>query len=267
MGGCVTVTALNTRWLISRLKRRKTTNIYAYLGQWDVSLDPIKQTVLTEVHIMQSTIVRNCSGRGCSSTGMAAAVILTSRTVFANHLPRIGILSGNNGSTCVCRERSMTSFYLFSYIFMIFYSDTGLFSLCRRHLTLCLQGMASDLSLFLISARHHHAIIDIKSFHWWFKPSASVMLTAQVQLSMVFVLNKPFPWFAPLPLSKSNQMFAGACLLHSINPQFDTKQNICSWHAIIFFASLWQIWEDNKCSTRKTNKWAIGWGPVFLIHP
>ncbi len=32
-----------------------------------------------------------------------------------------------------------------------------------------------------------------------------------------------------------------------------------------FFASLWQIWEDNKCSTRTTNKWAIGWDPVFLI--
>ncbi len=32
-----------------------------YLGQWDVSLDPIDQTVLTDVHIMQRTIVHNCS--------------------------------------------------------------------------------------------------------------------------------------------------------------------------------------------------------------
>ncbi len=33
-----------------------------YLGQWDVFLDSIKQTDLTEAHIMQSTIVHNCSG-------------------------------------------------------------------------------------------------------------------------------------------------------------------------------------------------------------
>ncbi len=32
-----------------------------HLGHWDVSLDPIDQTVLTEVHIMQSAIVHNCS--------------------------------------------------------------------------------------------------------------------------------------------------------------------------------------------------------------
>ncbi len=30
-----------------------------YLGQWDVSLDPIKQTVVTEVYIMQSTITED----------------------------------------------------------------------------------------------------------------------------------------------------------------------------------------------------------------
>ncbi len=35
-----------------------------YFGHWDLSVDPIKQTVLTEVYIMQSTIVHNCSGRG-----------------------------------------------------------------------------------------------------------------------------------------------------------------------------------------------------------
>ncbi len=36
--------------------------VCVYLGQWNVSLDPIKQTILTEAHIMQSTIVQNCSG-------------------------------------------------------------------------------------------------------------------------------------------------------------------------------------------------------------
>ncbi len=49
-----------------------------YLGLWDVSLDPIKQTVLTEIHIMQSNIANNCSGGGGGnsySTWMAAVVI------------------------------------------------------------------------------------------------------------------------------------------------------------------------------------------------
>ncbi len=82
-----------------------------YLRQWDVSLDPIKQTVLTEAYIMQSTIVHICSGVGGSSspTVLAAVVIaiahkhtfrvkekkgiLTSRAVFANHLPKFGILN------------------------------------------------------------------------------------------------------------------------------------------------------------------------------
>ncbi len=84
-----------------------------YLGQWGVSLDPFKQTDLTEIHIMQSNMVHNSS-----STGMAAVVIaiahkhtftfkeqsiLISRAVFANRLPRIGMLNGNNDSTaCVC---------------------------------------------------------------------------------------------------------------------------------------------------------------------
>ncbi len=47
------------------------------LGQWDVSLDPVKQTVLTEIHIMQGNIVNNCSGGGGSnlSTWMAAVII------------------------------------------------------------------------------------------------------------------------------------------------------------------------------------------------
>ncbi len=48
-----------------------------YLGQWDVSLDPIKQTVLTEIHIMQSTLVYNRSGgRGTSSSTVMAAVVI-----------------------------------------------------------------------------------------------------------------------------------------------------------------------------------------------
>ncbi len=38
--------------------------ISMYLGQWDVPLDPIKQAVLTEVRIMQNTIVHNCAGGG-----------------------------------------------------------------------------------------------------------------------------------------------------------------------------------------------------------
>ncbi len=50
-------------------------DVRMYLGQWDVSLDPIKQAVLTEKHILQSNIVNNCSGGGSSSTGMAAVVI------------------------------------------------------------------------------------------------------------------------------------------------------------------------------------------------
>ncbi len=49
-----------------------------YVRQLDVSLDPIKQTVLTEAHIMQSLMVNNCSGGfSCSSTMMAAVVIET----------------------------------------------------------------------------------------------------------------------------------------------------------------------------------------------
>ncbi len=47
--------------------------IYVYLGQWDVSLDPVKQTFLTELHIMQSTIDQ---GGSSSSTGMVAVVMV-----------------------------------------------------------------------------------------------------------------------------------------------------------------------------------------------
>ncbi len=39
-----------------------------YSGQWDDSLGPIKQTFLTEIHIMQSTLVNNCSGDGGTSS-------------------------------------------------------------------------------------------------------------------------------------------------------------------------------------------------------
>ncbi len=91
------------------------------LGQWHVSLDPVQQTVLTEIHIMQSNIVHNCSGRGVgnnSSTWMPAVIIATAqkhtfrfkersifskRAVFANHLPRIGILNLNNDTTACMR--------------------------------------------------------------------------------------------------------------------------------------------------------------------
>ncbi len=88
------------------------------LGQWDVSQDLVKQT---EMHIMQSNTVHNCLGKGVgvnSSTLMAAVIIaiaqkhtfsfkeqriFTKRAVFANHLPRIGIINGNNYSTvCIC---------------------------------------------------------------------------------------------------------------------------------------------------------------------
>ncbi len=87
---------------------------YMYLGQWDVSLDHIKQILLTEAHIMQGTIVHDCSGgRGVSSSSTVMAAhkhtfrvkeknILTSKGVFADHLSRIGFLSGNSDSTgCV----------------------------------------------------------------------------------------------------------------------------------------------------------------------
>ncbi len=58
--------------------------------------------------------------------------------MFANDLPRIGVLDGNSGSTgCVRggREECVTilSFFLYTYGFLC--SDTGLFSHCRRHLT------------------------------------------------------------------------------------------------------------------------------------
>ncbi len=53
--------------------------------------------------------------------------ILTNRTVFANRQPRIGISGWNNDSTAyLCGGRSLPSFYLFLYIFMIFCSNTGL---------------------------------------------------------------------------------------------------------------------------------------------
>ncbi len=54
--------------------------------------------------------------------------ILTSRAVFANHLPGIGVLNGSSGSTGCVRL----------YIYGFFCSDTGMFSACRRHLTLYL---------------------------------------------------------------------------------------------------------------------------------
>ncbi len=69
--------------------------------------------------------------------------ILASRAVFANHLPRIRILNGNNGSSgCVCgrgEEGVCHHFIFFSYIFsFVTFCDTGLFSPCRHRLTLYL---------------------------------------------------------------------------------------------------------------------------------
>ncbi len=73
----------------------------------------------------------NCSGGGgtSSSTGMAAVAIaiahvphqrkniLTSRAVFANHLPRIGVLNGNSDSTgCVRGGREEYAIIFFLYI-------------------------------------------------------------------------------------------------------------------------------------------------------
>ncbi len=46
----------------------------------------------------------------------------------------------------VCRGRIMLSFYPFSYIFIIFCSDTGLFPPCRRHvLSICREWHLSFL--------------------------------------------------------------------------------------------------------------------------
>ncbi len=54
-----------------------------YLGQWHVSLDPIKQNVFTEAHISKNSIGNNCSGGGTSSsTGMAAVVIAIARAPY-----------------------------------------------------------------------------------------------------------------------------------------------------------------------------------------
>ncbi len=67
---------------------------------------------------------------------MMAAVVITmahkhtfrlkaeSRAVFANHLPRIGVLNGNSDCTGCVRGGG------------VFFLDTGLFSPCRRHVTL-----------------------------------------------------------------------------------------------------------------------------------
>ncbi len=106
---------------------------------------------LTEVHIMQNTMVPNRSGGGTSSsTVMAAEVIaiahvpyqrksiFTSRAVFAHHLPKIGVLNGNSDSTSCVRGGREEYAILFIHLWFFFCSDTGLFSPCRRHLTLYL---------------------------------------------------------------------------------------------------------------------------------
>ncbi len=54
--------------------------------------------------------------------------ILTSRAMFANHLPRIGVLNGNNNSTgCVRGWREEYAIILsFFYIFIYVFNDTVL---------------------------------------------------------------------------------------------------------------------------------------------
>ncbi len=79
----------------------------------------------------------NCSGGGTSSsTWMAAVVIaiehvpyqgksiLTSKAVFANHLPRIGVLNGNSNSTgCVHGGREEYAIILSFFINICFFSS------------------------------------------------------------------------------------------------------------------------------------------------
>ncbi len=62
-----------------------------YLGQWGVSLDRIKRPVLTQSHIIQSTLVHNCAVMGAGVIEIALKhtlrvmeqSILTSRAGFA----------------------------------------------------------------------------------------------------------------------------------------------------------------------------------------
>ncbi len=100
------------------------------------------------MYVMQSNIVHNCSGGGSSlSAGIAVVVIkiahkhtfrfkeqriLTSRAVFAYHLPRIGILNENSDSTAhVCGGRVECAIILsiFSYIFRLLYRHRPVFTL------------------------------------------------------------------------------------------------------------------------------------------
>ncbi len=66
---------------------------------------------------MQNATVHNCSGEVSKKKS-----ILTSKAVFAHHLPRIGVLNGNSDSTgCVHGGREeyaiMLSFLLYIYGF------------------------------------------------------------------------------------------------------------------------------------------------------
>ncbi len=91
---------------------------------------------------MQSTTFHNCSGQGgggsSSSTVMAAVVItiahkrrfsvkekriFTIRAVFVNHLPRTGILKGNNDSTgCVRGESEEYATTLSFFLYLCFFT-------------------------------------------------------------------------------------------------------------------------------------------------
>ncbi len=56
---CVKLTTSRNLYCIFLIR-----DVCMYLGQWDASLGPIKQAVLTEKHILQSNIVNSCSGEG-----------------------------------------------------------------------------------------------------------------------------------------------------------------------------------------------------------
>ncbi len=99
---------------------------------------------LLSKQFQQNTIFHNCSGRrSSSSTEMAAVVIaiankhtfrvkeksiLTSRSVFANQLLKIGIYNGKNDSTGCMREgREEFALILSFFSNIVFCSDKGLF--------------------------------------------------------------------------------------------------------------------------------------------
>ncbi len=91
--------------------------------------------------------------------------ILTRRAVFANHLPRIGVLSGNSDSTgCVCGGREEYVIILsFFYTFMVlFCNDTGLFSPCRRYLrSICREWHLTFLLCYHVQCITHMSLTPV----------------------------------------------------------------------------------------------------------